>query len=94
MSFYFLETFLSFFIFIEYSIYFAGKKGEKGEGFDVLKSGDARVAMIGFPSVGKNIYYRSEASLYFLFSLVFKPKISNIFMLAFTKLFVQCPSYN
>ncbi len=30
-----------------------GKKGEKGEGFDVLKSGDARVAMIGFPSVGK-----------------------------------------
>ncbi len=27
-----------------------GKKGEKGEGFDVLKSGDARVAMIGFPS--------------------------------------------
>jgi len=32
----------------------AGKKGEKGEGFDVLKSGDARVAMIGFPSVGKS----------------------------------------
>jgi ribosome-interacting GTPase 1 len=31
----------------------AGKKGEKGEGFDVLKSGDARVALIGFPSVGK-----------------------------------------
>ncbi len=31
-----------------------GKKGEKGEGFDVLKSGDARVAMIGFPSVGKS----------------------------------------
>lgn len=29
------------------------KKGEKGEGFDVLKSGDARVALIGFPSVGK-----------------------------------------
>ena len=27
---------------------------EKGEGFDVLKSGDARVAMIGFPSVGKS----------------------------------------
>ena len=35
------------------SLYLAGKKGEKGEGFDVLKSGDARVAMIGFPSVGK-----------------------------------------
>jgi ribosome-interacting GTPase 1 len=27
--------------------------GPKGEGFEVLKSGDARVAMIGFPSVGK-----------------------------------------
>nr|ODO03981.1 cytoplasmic protein [Cryptococcus depauperatus CBS 7855] len=30
------------------------KKGPKGEGFDVLKSGDARVCMIGFPSVGKS----------------------------------------
>lgn len=30
------------------------KKGEKGEGFDVLKSGDARVSLIGFPSVGKS----------------------------------------
>lgn len=26
----------------------------KGEGFDVMKSGNARVAMIGFPSVGKS----------------------------------------
>jgi len=32
----------------------SGKKGETGEGFDVMKSGDARVAMIGFPSVGKS----------------------------------------
>merc|ERR1712157_562794 len=32
----------------------SGKKGEKGEGFDVLKSGDARGAMVGFPSVGKS----------------------------------------
>ncbi|GAB5362394.1 hypothetical protein AAMO2058_000793000 [Amorphochlora amoebiformis] len=28
--------------------------GKAGEGFDVAKSGDARVAMIGFPSVGKS----------------------------------------
>ncbi|VDD77204.1 unnamed protein product [Mesocestoides corti] len=29
-------------------------KAQKGDGFDVLKSGDARVALIGFPSVGKS----------------------------------------
>jgi uncharacterized protein len=28
--------------------------GKAGEGFDVTKSGDARVGMIGFPSVGKS----------------------------------------
>lgn len=28
--------------------------GGKGEGFDVLKHGSARIAMIGFPSVGKS----------------------------------------
>ncbi len=32
-----------------------GKKGGVGgEGFEVSKSGDARVGMIGFPSVGKS----------------------------------------
>ena len=32
-----------------------GKKGGPGgEGFEVSKSGDARVGMIGFPSVGKS----------------------------------------
>eukprot|EP00158_Paraphelidium_tribonemae_P005929 Partr_v1_DN27590_c1_g2_i1_m30517 putative developmentally regulated GTP binding protein 2 len=30
------------------------KAGAKGEGFDVMKSGDARVVMIGFPSAGKS----------------------------------------
>ena len=29
-------------------------KGKAGEGFDVTKSGDARVGLVGFPSVGKS----------------------------------------
>ncbi|KAF9498127.1 developmentally regulated GTP-binding protein [Pleurotus eryngii] len=32
----------------------ASKSGPAGTGFDVQKSGDARVALIGFPSVGKS----------------------------------------
>eukprot|EP01096_Ripella_sp_DP13-Kostka_P001101 TRINITY_DN11333_c0_g1_i1.p1 TRINITY_DN11333_c0_g1~~TRINITY_DN11333_c0_g1_i1.p1 ORF type:complete len:384 (-),score=148.33 TRINITY_DN11333_c0_g1_i1:287-1390(-) len=32
----------------------AGAGAGKGEGFEVTKSGDARVALIGFPSVGKS----------------------------------------
>ena len=33
----------------------ASKSGGKGEGFDVMKSGDARVALIGFPSGIQNL---------------------------------------
>lgn len=44
--------------------------GAKGEGFDVEKHGHARVAMIGFPSVGKSTMLsmltdtQSEAAAY------------------------------
>lgn len=30
------------------------KKGAAGEGFDVQKSGDSRIGLVGFPSVGKS----------------------------------------
>ena len=60
----------------------SGKKGEKGEGFDVLKSGDARAVMIGFPSVGKvgyfsywsnniepQLFYIGEHQYFYIFSI-------------------------
>ena len=34
----------------------SGGGGKKGEGFDVQKHGNARVALIGFPSVGKSTF--------------------------------------
>ena len=50
--------------------------GAKGEGFDVEKQGDARVALIGFPSVGKSTILstftstKSEAASYEFTTLV------------------------
>lgn len=41
--------------------------GAKGEGFDVMKSGDARVALIGFPSVGK-VSYADKCCLAWVYS--------------------------
>ncbi|KAK4337179.1 hypothetical protein RND71_043495 [Anisodus tanguticus] len=60
-----------------------GKKGEKGEGFDVMKSGDARVALIGFPSVGKSTLLstvtqtKSESAAYEFTTLTCIPGVIN-----------------
>jgi ribosome-interacting GTPase 1 len=56
------------------------KKSEKGEGFDVLKSGDARVALIGFPSVGKVgcISLNEMSENFWSNSLPFPDKIINL----------------
>eukprot|EP00472_Partenskyella_glossopodia_P004318 CAMPEP_0197540398 /NCGR_PEP_ID=MMETSP1318-20131121/65629_1 /TAXON_ID=552666 /ORGANISM="Partenskyella glossopodia, Strain RCC365" /LENGTH=354 /DNA_ID=CAMNT_0043099363 /DNA_START=18 /DNA_END=1082 /DNA_ORIENTATION=+ len=55
--------------------------GKAGEGFDVAKSGDARVAMIGFPSVGKSTLLstltntKSEAAAYAFTTLTCIPGV-------------------
>jgi ribosome-interacting GTPase 1 len=46
--------FLSFIFYIFLVCLSGGGGGKAGEGFDVTKSGDARVGLIGFPSVGKS----------------------------------------
>ncbi|KAK2111981.1 Developmentally-regulated GTP-binding protein 2 [Saguinus oedipus] len=53
----------------------------KGEGFDVMNSGDARVALIGFPSVGKSTFWSlmtstaSEAASYEFTTLTCVPGV-------------------
>ena len=41
-----------------------GGGGGGGEGFDVAKTGDARVGFIGFPSVGKSTLLSNLAGVY------------------------------
>ena len=43
-----------------------GKKSVAGEGFEVSKAGDARVGMIGFPSVGKSTLLTKLTGTYFI----------------------------
>lgn len=38
--------------------------GGAGEGFDVAKTGDARVGFVGFPSVGKSTLLTNLAGVY------------------------------
>merc|ERR1719322_1743878 len=42
----------------------SGGGGGKGEGFDVAKTGDARIGFVGFPSVGKSTLLSNLAGVY------------------------------
>ncbi|KAF9890981.1 hypothetical protein FE257_005238 [Aspergillus nanangensis] len=58
-----------------------GSAGAAGTGFDVSKSGDARVALVGFPSVGKSTFLskitktKSEAAAYSFTTLTAIPGV-------------------
>ncbi|KAL4819429.1 P-loop containing nucleoside triphosphate hydrolase protein, partial [Aspergillus spinulosporus] len=58
-----------------------GSSGGGGTGFDVSKSGDARVALVGFPSVGKSTFLskitktKSEAAAYSFTTLTAIPGV-------------------
>lgn len=59
----------------------AGAGSGGGSGFDVSKSGDARVALVGFPSVGKSTFLskitktKSEAASYSFTTLTAIPGV-------------------
>jgi uncharacterized protein len=67
-------------LFVEQS---GGGGGGGGEGFDVARNGDARVALIGFPSVGKSsllstlTFTESEAAGYEFTTLTCIPGVLN-----------------
>lgn len=58
-----------------------GGSGGGGSGFDVSKSGDARIALVGFPSVGKSTFLskitktKSEVAAYAFTTLTAIPGV-------------------